>query len=139
MRTEQMRHADGFPSSRQVSSFESVLDRVRREAEENWTPGQALGEILSYLDRIDYFTATDLTASWVQSRMRWLTSVLRVAVERAQAIGLDPGLMNGVFSALYEHDWILGAERTVVGQSAKVARDLIRFEVAYLGLSKQQR
>jgi hypothetical protein len=108
------------------------LREVRRNAKENWTPGQALGEILSYLARIEHFTASELTASSVQRRLRWLTAVLHAAVRRAEAAGLEPGQLKGVLSALRRHDVLLSSERTVAGPSARAARDLIRLEISYL-------
>lgn len=119
--------------------LECRLRMVRRDAEAGWTPGQALGEILSYLDRVEHFTESDITASFVQRRMRWLTSVLQAAGRRAGFIGLDPTQLNGVFSALTRHDVFLSSERTVVGPSARAARDLIRLEISYLGPEKQGR
>ena len=71
--------------------------------------------------------------------MRWLTAVLRAAVRRSQAIGLDPDRLNGIFSALTGHDSLLSSEGTVMGPSAKAARDMIRLEIAYLGSGKRER
>jgi hypothetical protein len=129
---EQMRQLVSRPASDDLEPFESRLRQAWRDAEESWMPGQAIGEILSYLDRVEFFTGSDLTASSVQRRMRWLTAVLRESVRRAQDIGLDPGRLTGIFSALSGHDALLSSERTVAGFSAKAARDLIRLEVAYL-------
>jgi hypothetical protein len=139
MRTGPMRDPGGRPALDQPETFENQLRWVRQDAKANWTPGQALGEILSYLDRVEYFTASSLTASFVRRRMRWLTAVLAAAVQRAQVIGLDPRLLGGVFSALGEHDALLRAERTVAGVSAKAARDMIRLEVAYMRVEQQER
>jgi hypothetical protein len=129
----------GFSALHQARLLDSQLRRVRWEAEHDWTPGEALGEILSYLDRIEHFTASGLTASRVRRRMLWLLFVLQTAVERARAIGLDPDLIGGVYAALYNHDSVLAIERTVTGDSAKAARALIRLEIAYLGPGNQRR
>ena len=71
MYTEHVGCKGSLPALDRAEPFESQLRRVRRRTEENWTPGQALGEMLSYLDRVERFTASDLTAACVQRRMRW--------------------------------------------------------------------
>jgi hypothetical protein len=128
----------GSSALRRIRSLDSRLRRVRWEAEHDWTPGDALGEILSYLDRIEHFTDSALTASRVRRRILWLLFVLQTAVERAGSIGLDPDLMSGVYTALLNHDSLLATERTVAGTSAKVARALIRLEIVYLGHGSEQ-
>jgi hypothetical protein len=105
---------------------------VQAPAGETWAPGQALGEILGYLDRVEGFTGSDLTAFGVRRRMRRLTSILRAATARSQWAGLDSQRLNGLFTALAKHDEILSTEWTASGPSAKSARDLIRLEITYL-------
>jgi hypothetical protein len=129
------------PTADAAAALTASLDQlreVRRNAEDFWTPGQALGEILAYLARIEHFTGVELTASSVQRRMRWLTSVLHAAAQRAEAAGLEPGQLTGIFSALDRHDALLSSKRTVVGPPARAARDLIRVEIAYLAPGRQE-
>ncbi len=132
MDAERMGRRRGRASYDYRGRIECQLRAVRRDAEAGWTPGQALGEILSYVNRVEHFTKSDVTASSVQKRMRCLTYVLQAAVQRTQLIGLDPGQLDGVFSALARHDVSLSSEQTVAGSHAKVARDLIRLEISYL-------
>ena len=121
-----------------IESAERRLLKLQVDAEHRWTPGQALGEILSYLDRVEDFSESNLTTFFVQQRMQWLTQMLRVGVQRALAIGLDPARLNGVFGALAKHDALLTAERAVTVPSVKAARDLIRLEISYLTSGKQE-
>jgi hypothetical protein len=132
MDTRRTGHRHGWAGPHYHRRQECRLRAVRREAEATWTPGQALGEILCYLDRVEYFTNSEVTASSVQQRMRWLTSVLAAAVQRTQFIGLDPGRLDGIFSALAKHDTFLDDEQTVSGSHAKATRDLVRLEISYL-------
>ena len=137
MSAEQMR----FPGIRSAVRYSEQVDcrlhEIRREAEESWAPGQALGEILSYVDRIEDFIDSEVAASFAQTRMRWLTAVLQSAAWRAQAIGLDPERLKGIFGALARHDALLSSERTLAGSAARAARDLIRLEITYLRPEKQ--
>ena len=55
------------------SNLAFTLHAAERAAEENWTPGQAMGEILEYLNRVEGFTAAESSASAARKRMRWLT------------------------------------------------------------------
>lgn len=105
---------------------------VQRDAEENWTPGQALGEILAYLNRVDNFTESESAALAVQKRMRWLSAVLQAAGRRARPMGLDPAQLTEIFRALGAYDIALGVERTVTAPSARAACQLIRLEASYL-------
>lgn len=98
----------------------------------HWTPGQVLGELLTYLDRLETFTGSGLSASWAQKRINWLTETLNASVERSTSIGLDAEQLSGIFIALKNHDALLKAERTLTAQSVKAARDLIRLEVSVL-------
>jgi hypothetical protein len=105
---------------------------VRRNAEENWTPGQALGEILAYLNRVDNFTESESAALAVQKRMRWLSAVLQAAGQRAKLAGLDPAQLTEVFRALGAYDIALSVERTVTAPSVRAACQVICLEVSYL-------
>jgi len=122
-----------------LETAECRLRRLRYEAEHSWTPGQALGEILDYLDRIEGFTDSNFATFCVQKRMQWLTEVLHAGLQRALAIGLDAERLKGVFDALSRHDVVLNTEQAVTAPSVKDARDLIRFEISYLTSSKQER
>jgi hypothetical protein len=139
MHFEQTSRWGNGPAFYKSETFESRLRQVRQDAEESWLPGQALGEILSYLRRVEHFTNSGLTMLCVQRRMRWLTAVLQAAARRSQAIGLDREMLNGIFNALAEHDSLLSSEGTVSGPSTKAARDVIRLEIAYLEFGKQER
>ena len=119
-------------SSDYLEAAERQLREIQRDAEENWTPGQAFGVILDYLDRVEDFSGSSETALQVKSRMRWLTKVLHGGVERAIAIGLDPNRLNGVFDALVEHDALLSTERSIAAPSVIAARELIRLEISYI-------
>lgn len=112
--------------------LELNLHAVRRDAEENWTPGQALGEILAYLNRVDNFTESEAAAFAVQKRMRWLSAVLQAAGQRAKLAGLDPAQLTEIFRALGAYDIALSVERAVTTPSARAACQLIRLEVSYL-------
>jgi hypothetical protein len=112
--------------------LELNLHAVRREAEENWTPGQVLGEILVYLNRVDNFTESESAAIAVQKRMRWLSAVLQTAGRRAKLAGLDPTQLSDLFRALVAYDIALSVERTVTAPSVRAACQLIRLEVSYL-------
>ena len=112
--------------------LELNLHAVRRDAEENWTPGQALGEILGYLNRVENFTESESSAVAAQRRMRWLSLVLQAAVQRTKLVGLDPARLTGIFRALEAYDIALSVERTVAAPSARSACQLIRLEVSYL-------
>jgi len=112
--------------------LELNLHAVRRYAEENWTPGQALGEILGYLNRVENFTESESSAFAAQRRMRWLSLVLQAAVQRTRLAGLDPARLIGIFRALEAYDIALSVERTVAAPSARAACQLIRLEVSYL-------
>jgi len=114
------------------SNLAFTLHAAERAAEESWTPGQAMGEILEYLNRVEGFTAAESSASAARKRMRWLTCVLAAAVQRAQRAGLDPARLGGLFRALRSYDDALGAERTVAAPAARAAGELIRLEVSYL-------
>jgi hypothetical protein len=113
-------------------NLELNLHAVRRDAEENWTPGQALGEILAYLNRVDNFTESESATLAVQKRMRWLSAVLQTAGQRAKLAGLDPAQLTEIFRALGAYDIALSVERTVTSPSARAACQLIRLEVSYL-------
>ena len=113
-------------------NLELNLHVVRREAEESWTPGQALGEIIGYLNRVENFTESESSALAAQRRMRWLSRVLQAAVQRARLAGLDPVRLTGIFRALEAYDIALSVERTVAAPSARSACQLIRLEVSYL-------
>jgi hypothetical protein len=113
-------------------NLELNLHGVRRDAEENWTPGQALGEMLVYLNRVDNFTESESAALDVQKRMRWLSAVLQAAGQRAKHAGLDPAQLTEIFRALEVYDIALSVERTVTAPSARAACELIRLEVSYL-------
>jgi hypothetical protein len=113
-------------------SLELNLHAVRRDAEENWTPGQALGEILVYLNRVNNFTESESAALDVQRRMRWLSAVLQAAGQRAKLAGLDPAQLTEIFRALEAYDIALSVERTFTAPSARAACELIRLEVSYL-------
>jgi hypothetical protein len=113
-------------------NLELNLHGIRRDAEENWTPGQALGEILVYLNRVDNFTESESAALDVQKRMRWLSAVLQAAGQRAKLAGLDPAQLTEIFRALEAYDIALSVERTVTAPSAWAACQLIRLEVSYL-------
>jgi hypothetical protein len=91
--------------------------------------------MLGYLDRVEGFTGSDLTAFCVQRRLRQLTAALRAAVARSRAAGLDPGRLGGLFTALAEHDNLLTTEWSVAGPLAKAAREMIRLEITYLASS----
>lgn len=108
------------------------LQTVRRDAEENWTPGQALGEILVYLNRVENFTESESAALAAQKRMRWLSAVLQAAGQRARLAGLDPAQLTEIFRALGAYDIALSVERTVTAPSTRAACQLIRLEVSYL-------
>lgn len=112
--------------------LELNLNAVRHDAEENWTPGQALGEILAYLNRVDNFTESESAALAVRKRMRWLSAVLQAAGQRARPAGLDPAQLTEIFRALGAYDIALGVECTVTAPSARAACQLIRLEVSYL-------
>src|SRR6516164_8351724 len=112
------------------NNLELNLHAVRRDAEENWTPGQALGEILVYLNRVDNFTESESAALAVQKRMRWLSAVLQAAGQRAKLAGLDPAQLTEIFRALGAYDIALSVERTVTAPSARAACQLIRLEVS---------
>ncbi len=112
--------------------LELNLHAVRRDAGENWTLGQALGEIGAYLDRVDNFTESESAALAVQKRMRWLSVVLVAAGQRAKLAGLDPAQLTEIFSALRAYDIALNVERTIAAPSARAACQLIRLEVSYL-------
>jgi len=114
------------------NNLELNLHAVRRDAEENWTPGQALGEILVYLNRVDNFTESESAALAVQKRMRWLSAVLQAAGQRAKLAGLDPAQLTEIFRALGAYDIALSVERTVTAPSARAACQFIRLEVSYL-------
>jgi hypothetical protein len=81
-------------------NLELNVHAVRRDAEEKWTPGQALGEILGYLNRVENFTESESSAFAVQRRMRWLSFILKAAVQRTKLAGLDPVRLTGIFRAL---------------------------------------
>ena len=132
MEPEQARGPRGRANLGTFRPHESQLATFQATAEQTWAPGQALGEMLGYLDRVEGFTDSDLTAFGVQRRMRRLTSILRAALARSQSVGLDPQRLNGLFTALAKHDELLSVEWTVGGPSAKSARDLIRLEITYL-------
>jgi hypothetical protein len=119
-----------------LESAEHRIDRVQVSADNRWTPGQALGEIIGYLDRVEGFTGSNVTACFVQQRMQRLTRMLYSGVRRAQTIGLDPEQLEGVFGALAKHDARLAAERAVTAPSVKAARDMIRLEISYLSSGK---
>lgn len=139
MDTDRLRRRSGPAGLDRRNRLEYGLRMARRDAEESWTPGQALGEILRYLDRVEHFTESGTTASCAQKRMRWLTSVLQAAVLRTQCAGLSAAEVHGVFCALIAHDAALSAETSVRSPSAKAARDLIRLEVSYLVSGRQDR
>lgn len=113
-------------------NLELNLYAVRRDAEEKWTPGQALGEILGYLNRVENFTESESSAFAVQRRMRWLSSILKAAVKRTRLAGLDPVRLTGIFRALEAYDIALSVERTVTAPSARAACQLIHLEASYL-------
>lgn len=112
--------------------LELNLRTVRHNTEENWTPGQALGEILGHLNRVENFTESESAAYSAQQRMRLLSSALQEAVQRAKLTGLDPARLTGIFRALEAYNIALSVERTVAAPSVHAACQLIRLEVSYL-------
>ncbi len=123
---------------RRPSPFDylEAAERQHREMQaaekESWTPGQAFGVILDYLDRMEDFTGSRSSAQWAQSRMQELTEALHRSVERTVAtLGLDPERLNGVFNALAKHNELLSTERSIAAPQVKAARDLIRLEISY--------
>jgi hypothetical protein len=121
-----------------LESAEFQFRRIEREAKVSWTPGEVLGELLTYLDRLESFTESDISASWAQKRICWLTTTLNESVQRSLVVGLDPEKLRGIFSALRRHDALLSSERTLMAPSVKSARDLIRLEVAFLIADSQR-
>jgi hypothetical protein len=121
----------------QRKSYSDHLNSVRRqlsdlqiEAQFNWTPGQVLGEIVSYLDRIEGFTVSGFAITVIRQRMQWLTRMLSASVERALEGGLEPARLEGIFEALSQYDDLLSGQ-SVAESSSKVARELVRMEISY--------
>jgi hypothetical protein len=119
-------------------SYSDHLESVRRqlpelqiEAQFNWTPGQVLGEIISYLDRVEGFKESNLATVVVRQRMQRLTRMLSASVERSLKSGLDPMRLEGIFRALAQYDDLLSG-KTATGPASKAARDLVRIEISYL-------
>ncbi len=107
------------------------LRKAQQVAESAWTPGEALGEIIAHLARVESFSGTAVTAEHVRARTRQLAERLRAAARRAEAAGLGLNL-GGVFGALEWHDLMLERERTVQTPSVRAARDLVRLEISWL-------
>ena len=107
------------------------LNQAGRDAEATWTPGEALGEIILQLNRVDSFPATSSAAEHAQRRMRWLTGILAAAARRALGAGLDLDF-SGVLGALQQHEAALAGEPNVQAPRARAARELIRLEISLL-------
>jgi hypothetical protein len=115
---------------RYLESAEGRLNRLEQEARAGWTPGQILGELLTYIDRLENFTPSSVSASWAQKRMKSLTEALSESVQRNVAIGLEADELNAIFDALKGHDALLSAERSLATPAVKEARNLIRLEIS---------
>jgi hypothetical protein len=119
-------------------SYSDHLESVRRqlpelqiEAQFNWTPGQVLGEIVSYLDRVEGFKESNRTTTIVRQRMQWFTQMLSASTERALKSGLDPAGLESIFEALSQYDDLLSGQ-TVAESPSRAVRDLVRMEISYL-------
>jgi len=115
-----------------LQEAERALSELQSAAEFSWTPGEALGEILNYLDRMEGFTESDFANFAIQQRMRWLTRVLSLSISRSPVTRSDPGRLDGILYALAHYDALLTARCAEKGPSLRAARDLIRLEASYL-------
>ena len=81
---------------------------------------------------MDQFTGAESSALAARKRMRWLSSVLRAAVQRASLVGLDPARMTEIFRALEAYDIALSVGGTVATPATLAASQVIRLEVSYV-------
>jgi hypothetical protein len=91
--------------------------------------------MLDYLDRVDTFANSKVTASCVKRQLDWLSEVLYAAERRAVLSGLRPGRLEGVFQAIAKHDALLAIDGAVAAPRVRAARDILRFEISYLASS----
>lgn len=109
-----------------------LLESLENDAEQDWTPGRACGELVEYVDRIEGFTDSRQTARQVQIRLGWFSTIIQQSVMRSVSAGVLADAAFPVIEAIDKHDDVLRINPNVTTGAARAARDLIRLEVSYL-------